>query len=66
MRGVSESWLDDEESRVKRTEERRVFMDAMRTRDSLIVSCLNLKGIRHGGLNMWLLLVKASKGRRKT
>ena len=66
MRGVSESLLDDEGSRVKRAEERRVFMDAMRTRDSLIVSCLNLRGIRHKGLNMWLLLVKASKGRRKT
>ena len=58
MRGVS--LLDDDEGsrRVKRAEERRVFMDAMRTRDSVIVSCQNLRGIRHKGLNMWLLLVK--------
>ena len=50
------SLLDDENEgsrRAKRAEEKRVFMDAMRTRDSLIVLCLNLnlRGIRHKQLS---------------
>ncbi len=50
------SLLDDENEesrRVKTAEEKRVFMDAMRTRDSLIVICLDLslRGIRHKRLS---------------